>query len=331
MGYRGDGIMGRSARLAESKFSGVLAQHQDGEEPLLVDDCHVEIFNSVSGQMKHHFDLVAVLTPARLLVLRGRGFTGPKKPWTLPLRDVDNVGVTREGNLDVQFEEHRMPGLWKLVFHDEALADLWMMRMHGACTALVDGDQRRRAESLASSQAELAAQRGEGRPEPTAAAPAPEPEERARFTRLHDLLGDLRAFATPAYFGRPFGEGHGLEEATRMVTSRLQDIDDVRECDGLMIVDLLTSAREENTDDLALQIMGATDQAVTEYPGAEASRSLGGAAVVLLREFQSGGSIWDLWQSRDDVAMEMLCWHSIARLRLANAERMPPVERPEWA
>ncbi len=81
-----------------------------------------------------------------------------------------------------------------------------------------------------------------------------------------------------------------------------------------------------------LHVMGATAEASVRYQLSSESRSsvdgLAGAAQTFLGQLEGPGNIWDLWNRRDDVAAEFLAWHSIARLRLATAGLMPPVERP---
>ena len=78
--------------------------------------------------------------------------------------------------------------------------------------------------------------------------------------------------------------------------------------------------------------MGATEDAAARFRLGPEARSavvgIGGAGRQLLAEWQGPGRTWELWTSRDDVAVEMLSWLSVARLRLATAGRMPELTRP---
>jgi hypothetical protein len=297
-----DNPLSRSRRLASPKFDGLTAQHLSGaERVVLADDCHAEIFE-LSGTMKPHYDLAAVLTDARLLLFRGRGITGPKKPWTVELGQIDECGVTRQGNTNVKFKgENGFPGLWKLVFNDERQADLWAASIAQAGQALASG---------------------------SAPQPADEGPDDAQLQRLHNLLDALRPFATPDRLRRPFGKGHGLDEAMQAVFQQLQSPEDARVCGDIMMVEMLVSARDDRVADDALEIMGATEEAAMRHQTGSAPNDIGVAAIALLQQHRGPGGMWDLWQRRDDVVVEMLCWHSIARLRLATAGLMDPVTRP---
>jgi hypothetical protein len=315
-------ILQRSSRLREDKFAGLVAQHVTHDEGiLLVDDCHAEMYEQ--GRSQRKFELVALLTTERLLLLRGRGvFAGPKKPFAIALRDIDRVAVTREGNVNIELAgPHGVPGLWKLIIENEGLADLWMATIHQACEEL----GRERGEALSRAQEELAIQRGGHAPS------GDSPNESSRMTRLHDLIDDLRPYATPASFGQPLGEGCGLEEAMQHVFQRLESPDDVRSCGHMVMVDLVAGAQDDQTADDTAEIMGLSQEALMAGTIPKAAASLGGAAMELLAQRGGPGNIWDLWCRRDDVAVEMLCWHSIARLRLGNAGKMDPLTRPDGA
>jgi hypothetical protein len=319
-----DNVLRRSQRLFSPKFEGLTQQHIAGDETvLLADDCHAEIFE-YSG-MKSHSQLAAVITDRRMFVFRGRGMTGAKKPWIIELRQIEETGVTRQGNTNIKYKgENGFPGLWKLVFGNEPQADLWMTTIAQACQDLAGAEERRRAETLARNQAELAQQRGEAPPPPAASAG---PDD-AQLGRLHDLIDDLRPFATPEFFRQPFGKGHGLDEAVQLVFRRLSSPEEARVCGEIMMVEMLVSARDDRIVEDALELMGATDEAVMRHQTGPAPKDIGDAAIALLRQHGGPGSMWDLWQQRDDVVVEMLCWHSIARLRLANAGLMDAVARP---
>jgi hypothetical protein len=317
-----EGILQRSSRLREDKFAGVVAQHvTDDEEILLADDCHAEMLEQ--GRSQHKFELVALLTTGRLLLLRGRGvFAGPKKPFAIALRDIDRVAVTREGNVNIELSgPHGIPGLWKLIIENEELADLWMVTIHQACEELGRG----RGEALSRAQEELAMQQGRRAPI------GHSPNASSRMTRLHDLIDDLRLYATPPSFGRPLGEGCGLEEAVQHVFQRLEGPDDVRSCGHMVMVDLIAGTQDDQTADDTADIMGLSQEALVAGTIPKTAASLGGPAMELLAQLGGPGNIWDLWCRRDDVAVEMLCWHSIARLRLGNAGKMEPLTRPDGA
>ena len=132
-----DNVLRRSQRLYTPKFAGTADQYLGHDESvLLADDCNGEIFE-VGGNMKYHHDLAVVLTDRRLILFRGRGMMGPKKPWIVELRHVEGTGVTRQGNTSIKSkDETGFPGLWKLVFQDEPMADLWMHSISHACETL---------------------------------------------------------------------------------------------------------------------------------------------------------------------------------------------------
>lgn len=47
--------------------------------------------------------------------------------------------------------------------------------------------------------------------------------------------------------------------------------------------------------------------------------------------FDGPASIWTMWRERGDVPIEMLCWHTVLRLRLATDGTFGPLERPAGA
>lgn len=93
-------------------------------------------------------------------------------------------------------------------------------------------------------------------------------------------------------------------------------------CGEMMMLDLLMSGRDDDVVRDILSIMGATDTVVSQQPNARMCKEIGEAAIQLLQQHGGPGPLWDLWQQRDDVTAEMLCWHSVARLRMANAGLM---------
>lgn len=294
-------ILAASGRLGEERFSGLAERYFDETDPpLLAGDCGLEIFDG--GSMKPHPKLAAVLTPTRLVALRGRGLLGGRRPFVLDLDELEEVGVTRQGNLSLKFVgQYGRPGLWKLRPEGPADADRWMEAVR---------QTRERGGDAARGEAD----------EPRS------PSEVALFRRVHDLTDALRPLATAEHLGRPFGERHGLEAATRLVDLHLDGIDDVRVCGKLAMVELIT----ETEDDAADRIKAVMGDADTD-PSTASARDLGGAALTLLGQFEGPGSLWDLWLRRDDVPVEMLCWHTVARLRLATGGVMKPLVRPDWA
>jgi hypothetical protein len=158
----------------------------------------------------------------------------------------------------------------------------------------------------------------------------PDLAAQARLQRLHDLVDDLRPLAGREALGRPFGEGHGLEQAMQAAFARLESADDARACGQLMAVDIIAST--SHVPESMLAVMGATPEATARHQlptdARAAIEGLGGAACTLLTQFGGPGSVWDLWVRRDDVVVEMLCWHTVARLRQATAGQMPEVRRP---
>lgn len=288
-------LLARSQRLGDGKFADVLAQSlRQGERVLLIDDCDAEIFEFTRLSPKS--DLVAVLTADRLLLLRGRGLMGgSKRPWILDLTDLEHVAVTAEGNVNLRFTQRADPGIWKLVFRDTERADLWMQEIGRACQP---GDET-----------------GDG----------------AWMSRLHDCLEALTPFAAPDNIGVPFGPGAGLEEAVQVIQTHLQSPSEARSCGRVMITELLTQVPGEDPELSTLTVMGVAE--LRDGGGAKGRQELelAGAAMVLIDQSREPGSLWKLWEERDDVAAKLLAWHCIARLRLAAQGLAPPVSRPASA
>jgi hypothetical protein len=189
------------------------------------------------------------------------------------------------------------------------------------------------AEAFKNALYDAARASGSGDPNPQEP-PNPRDDARGdpRLQRLHDLVDDLRPMASADALGRPFGAGYGLEEAVQAVFARLQSPEDARECGRIMAVELIINTHDDQLPQEIMDVMGATPGAARRNGLPVEARvtieGLAGAAHTFLGQFDGDGSIWELWRNRDDVVSEFLCWHTVARLRLATAGRMPPVERP---
>jgi hypothetical protein len=278
-------VFTRSQRLSHQKFAGVLEQNLgEGERVLLVDDCDAEIFEI--SQPTPRSGLVALLSCDRLLLLRGRGVLGAKRPWVMELVRLEQLGITAEGNLNLRFSDpNGEPHLWKLIFRDALLAERWMRELEGACK--------------------------------------PDTPDEDLHSRLYDCLDSLAPLAVSAQVGRPFAAGAGLETAIERVQAHLRNAEEVRSCDRMAIVELLAHLPGEEPARTALEVMGADTE--SDDGVVEAARELGGAAVELIRQFREPDKLWALWEERDDVALELFAWHCVARLRLATAGVMPAV------
>lgn len=126
-------LPGRSMLLYSPKFDGQIDQHVPRDEEILDSaDGKVEVFDT--GRMKPHHDTAVMLTSRRLLAFRGRGLMGAKKPLVIELSWVDEVGVTRQGNVTVKFTgEYGLMGLWKLyIAGDDSEADRWARQIQHA-------------------------------------------------------------------------------------------------------------------------------------------------------------------------------------------------------
>jgi hypothetical protein len=291
-------ILARSARLTTPKFVGEVNRIlRPDERVLLADDVDVEVFEGPGT--RRHSGHVAVLTDRRLLIIRGRGMLGPKRPFEMELDGLERVGVTRQFNVNVTFKSrHGAPGSWKLhVGGDEALADEWMHAVHGAAQPSASGGGA--------------------------------DEDSRRLGRLHTLLEALAPMATPERIGSPVGEGHGLEDAMQCVFRHLEGPSDARACGEILMVDLY--AGPADAEDLRA-VMGAERGAHLRFQltpaQSTASDQLASAAITLLGELNAPDRMRNLWSRNDEVAVEMLCWHAIARLRLATTGGMVPVPTP---
>jgi hypothetical protein len=288
----------------EQILAGLTHALRPGEHPLV---------GARSGQFQFGLDKVQMatllVTDQRLLVGKNKLFGKLKPVVTVELKDMASTGFGPLYGVGPTWEVHfhtvnQQPGI--MYFDGPAQAEAFKNGLHHAAVA--------------------------GVPAPAEVSPpAALDDDDGRLSRLHDLIDDLRPMATPEMLGVPFGEGHGLEQAMEAMFRRLQSPEDSRRCGYTVAVDIVTNATEGVAEDMA-NVMGSTEDAALRHQlsteGRAAVRSIGGAADELLGQLDGPGSMWDLWGERGDVAGEMLCWHTVARLRLATAGRMPPVTRP---
>jgi hypothetical protein len=302
-------VLAGSTLLGTKKFAGLAELHLRGETPLLAADANLDVF--ASPGYTGHFGLAAVLTDQpRLVLFQPRGLFGPKNPFSLPLAAVTlkSVSVTdRTGGLAVCIdwrEAHGRPGQWLLRVGADR-ADQWA----NAIVAAVASSARPAAEA-------------------TVGGDDVSDDERDRFRRLHDIVDALRPLAAPELLGTPFGTDRDLAEANPLVVAKVNSSSELHSFGHLVMMDMLTEVGKADLDPArAADLMGAgsTDAAFAN------AQELGVAAQAILAEIMSGGSLRDLWERRDDVAIEFMLWHIIARLRLVTAGLLPPLERPEWA
>jgi hypothetical protein len=261
----------------------------------------------------HDLQMVAILiTTERLLVAKNKLFGKPKANFSIELSDVASCGYGPLRGVGPTWEAHfttlrDSPAI--MYFRGPVPAEEFKDRLKAAAIGTAelppasDGEQSPMSDSDA-----------------------------ALFTRLHNLLDALRPLATQEMLGHPFGEGVGLEAAMQALFQNLASPQDCRDCAQVVVVDLIVNTKDDRLFDETLAIMGATEGVATRFQLSDEVKSavvsIGGAALQLLTEWEGPGSSWELWQTRADVAAEMLCWHSVARLRLATAGRMPEVTRP---
>jgi hypothetical protein len=292
----------QSKLLQTSKFAGLADSHISRDETVLeATDVTVEVFDG--NNMKSHFNIAVVLTTQQLLAFRGGGMLGGKAPMKVDLTTVTQAGVTRQGNVNVEFKDSSgWPGLWKLHVGDMGVADHWMRQI-------------------------LQAQEARMRPQ---ASRGPSPAWKECRARLQSFCDALAPLADADMVGQPFGEGFGLEYATELVSQHFLNSADAREADTILVMDILSATGKQIVPDDLDDVMGSTEQAFRHYelPPAQFKPviNLAGAAKSFLGEFEEdGASMWELWKRRDDVAAEFLCWHAIARLRLATAQKLSPI------
>jgi hypothetical protein len=296
--------LSRSQLLQTLKFAG-LADQFIPRNAVVVDaiDTAVEIFDGM--RMNPHTGVVVVLTSSQLIAFRAKGVFGVKAPFVVDVNSIGEAGVTRQGNVSIEFSgEHGTPGLWKLLLGDMPLADAWMQRIY---------DQAGRSQT-------------EGRGGDLSV------EWKACRARLQGFCDSLAPFTKPAMVGQPLAGGLGLEQVMELIPQHFLSPTDVREADKIISTDLIgeTGQRHITPDDLAT-VMGVTQEALRKFelspPQLRSVEGLAGAARTFLGQLnEDGGEIWDLWSERDDVAAEFLCWHTVARLRLATIGTLQAIE-----
>lgn len=125
-------VISQSERLGDERFSGAFNRYLSREQILLVEDCDAEIL-SADAELQRD-SLVAVMTPERLVLLRGKGRRGPKEPWTARLEEIGKLTVTHDGHLAIDFANTRgKASFWKLLLRNRATADEWMSTIDAAC------------------------------------------------------------------------------------------------------------------------------------------------------------------------------------------------------
>jgi hypothetical protein len=277
-------IRARSRRLSESKFAEALGAIGTEETVVLIDDCDAQMLDV--PQPRHESKLVAVLTNDRVLLLRGRGMMGPKKPWVMRLTDLDHAGATREGNFNLEASDPtRGQDFWKLILRDATKANEWFEAVNSICN--------------------------------------PDPPEAVSLVRLHEFVNHLEATASPDELRQQFGPGAGLEDVVAKIESHFADIEQVRFCDRLVMVELLTQVPGDDPPATTLDLMGFPSSLPPDG-SSDPMAQTAGAAIELIRQFNAPESLTELWESRGDVALEMFAWHCVARQRLATAGILPP-------
>lgn len=128
---------------------------------------------------------------------------------------------------------------------------------------------------------------------------------------------------------KPFGEGLGLESAMSLLLQSFDSIDTVRRAGEMMAITIIgATANEEITPDDLNYVMGVSNLADSGLTAAQtaAADGLAGAACTFLGQLhEPGTNMWELWNKRDDVAGEFLCWHAVAWGRLITLGRVDPV------
>jgi hypothetical protein len=125
---------GASELLASPKFEGVLqANLLPAESVLLSSDFTVEVYEG-SGDLCPYRGVAVVLTQARLLGFRGRGLFKAPPPFTIELKNIEEVAVTSSMKLQIPFKTSRrgVAGLWKMQFEDREGAYYWLNQIQAA-------------------------------------------------------------------------------------------------------------------------------------------------------------------------------------------------------
>jgi hypothetical protein len=306
------GSAGGSARLRDPKFAGQLDTQLRAEETLLdTADVLADIFEL--GILKPYPGLALALTSNRLLLVRARGLLGAKAPFSMNLTSLSGIDVIQQPGsgkylVQVTFTDERgRPGLWKLNFGgDEQLATRWTTKIERAAVAGTERD-------VSTEDAE---------PQPPSSSSNAE-ECRARLLEFCDSLTPL---TSREMIGEPIGSGHGLEQVVSLALQHFEGPESIRGAGMMVAADFLVAIDTVGPDDLNA-VMGFPSgprQGITAQE-AQAADSLAGAAVTFLGQFDDdGANIWELWKNRDDVAVEILAWLTIARLRLVTVGKLVP-------
>ena len=302
---------GDSLLLTYESFRGLLKRHVPPDEQILdTTDGMVEIWSAASGRMKLHRDVAIVLTVKRLVIFRKQGLAGVKGPFALDLTDVEEVALTRQSNVSIKWTgEYRESDWWKLHLNGgKPTAEHWVSEIHQAVVRALEPERTRTSVV------------------PYAARPFPEIRP-----RLQIVLDGLAPLALPSEVGAPFGEGAGLESAAALITRTMLDEDDIRQAGTMMALDIIGAGDRVGPDRLN-EVMGCNSSSSNSLDAdtIAAASQLAGAAKTFLGQFDEDGEvIWELWKRNREVAIEFLCWFSIARLRLATIKVLEPAVYPE--
>lgn len=124
-----------------------------------------------------------------------------------------------------------------------------------------------------------------------------------------EVIRRLTPYAGPGSVGTAFGGGVDLNEAMHTISVGLT-MEDVRSIGSTLAVTIITD--DAIDPDRLLGVMG-----IEHLDGDSPVVQLAGAAFTFLGQFDTpGANIWELWLRNDDVALEFLCWHAVAYLRL---------------
>lgn len=139
-------------------------------------------------------------------------------------------------------------------------------------------------------------------------------DDREIFQPGRALVTALRYQAAEPNRSYSYGPGHGLESDSAIALETFSDGRWLRAFDRLIVADILKHSAHDSEAKIEL-VMGDSP--------------VGRAARVIIGEIQGPGDagaqeIWELWRENDQVAAEMLCWHTVARLRMAGEGHFPP-------
>ena len=96
--------LSQSRLLQTPKFAGLADAHISRDETVLeTADVAIEVFDG--NNTKPYSNIVVVLTSRQLLAFRAGGMLGSKAPMKVKLPTVTQAGVTRQGNVSVEFED----------------------------------------------------------------------------------------------------------------------------------------------------------------------------------------------------------------------------------